>query len=103
MIRPEREDLNLILEETSELVLATTPSPPLASSLSQVSSNDIIFELSLPTLSSVDKESAAIAGDPGLIPESGRSAGEGMSYPLQYSWVSLVAQMVKNPPAMWET
>ena len=103
MIRPEREDLNLIFEETSELVLATTPSPPLASSLSQVSSNDTIFELSLPTLSSVDKESSAIAGDPSLIPESGRSAGEGMSYPLQYSWASLVAQMVKNLPAMWET
>jgi len=32
----------------------------------------------------------------------GRSAGEGISYPLQYSWASLVAQMVKNPPAMWE-
>ena len=35
--------------------------------------------------------------------ESGRSPGEGISYPLQYSWASLVAQLVKNPPAMWET
>ena len=33
----------------------------------------------------------------------GRSAGEGISYPLQYSWASLVAQLVKNPPAMLET
>ena len=32
----------------------------------------------------------------------GRSAGEGIGYPLQYSWVSLVVQLVKNPPAMWE-
>ena len=31
------------------------------------------------------------------------SAGEGISSPLQYSWASLVAQLVKNPPAMWET
>ena len=41
------------------------------------------------------------AGDPGSIPGSGRSAGEGIGYPLQYSWASLVAQLVKNPPAMW--
>ena len=53
--------------------------------------------------SSVDKESACNAGDPGLIPGSGRSAGEGIGYPLQYSWVSLVIQLVKNPPAMRET
>ena len=39
----------------------------------------------------------------GLIPGSGRSSGEGIGYPLQYSWASLVAQLVKNPPAMWET
>jgi len=32
-----------------------------------------------------------------------RSPGEGRGYPLQYSWASLVAQTVKNPPAMWET
>ena len=53
--------------------------------------------------SSVGKESACNTGDPSLIPGSGRSTGEGMGYPLQYSWVSLVAQMVKNPPAMRET
>ena len=53
--------------------------------------------------SSVGKESACNAGDPSLIPRSGRSAGEGIGYPPQYSWASLVAQLVKNPPAMWET
>ena len=53
--------------------------------------------------SSVGKESACNAGDPGSIPGSGRSSGEGIDYPLQYSWASLVAQLVKNPPAMQET
>ena len=49
------------------------------------------------------KESTCIVGDPGSIPGLGRSPGEGMGYPDQYSWASLVAQLVKNPPAMWET
>ena len=49
------------------------------------------------------KESACNVGDLGSIPGLGRSPGEGIGYPLQYSWVSLVAQMVKNLPAMWET
>ena len=53
--------------------------------------------------SSVGKESACNAGDPGLIPGLGRSSGEGMGYPLQYSWASFVAQLVKNPPAMRKT
>ena len=53
--------------------------------------------------SSVGKESACTAGDPGSIPGSGRSTGEGIGYPLQYSWASLVAQLVKNPPTMRET
>ena len=57
----------------------------------------------LPRHSSAGKESACNAGDPSSIPESGRSAGKGIGYPLQYSWASLVAQLVKNPPAMWET
>ena len=52
---------------------------------------------------SVGKESACNAGDPGLIPMLGRSAGEGIGYPLQYSWASLVAQLLKNLPALWET
>ena len=51
---------------------------------------------------SAGKESACYAGDPGSIPGSGRSTGEGTVYPLQYSWGSLVAQLVKNPPAMQE-
>ena len=53
--------------------------------------------------SSVGKESACNAEDPGLILGSGRSPGEGIGYPLQYSWASLVAQLVKNPHAVWET
>ena len=52
--------------------------------------------------SSVSKESACNAGDPGSIPGSGRSAGKGIGYPPQYSWTSLVAQLVKNWPAMQE-
>ena len=53
--------------------------------------------------SSAGKESACNAGDPGSIPGSGRSHGEGEGYPLQYSWAPLVAQTLKNLPAMWET
>ena len=53
--------------------------------------------------SSVGKESRCDAGDPGSTPGSGRSTKEGIGYPLQYSWASLVAQLVKNPPATWET
>ena len=53
--------------------------------------------------SSVGKESSCNAGDPGSIPGSGRSAGEGVDYPFQYSWASLVAQLVKNLPAMRAT
>ena len=49
------------------------------------------------------KESACNAGDPGSIPGSERSAGEDIGYPFQFSWASLVAQMVKTLPAMWET
>ena len=53
--------------------------------------------------SSVDTESACNAGDPSSIPGLGWSTGEGKGYRLQYSWASLVPQLVKNPPAMWET
>ena len=52
--------------------------------------------------SSVGKESACNSGDPGSIPGSERTAGEGIGYPLQY-WGSLVAQLVKNLPAMLKT
>ena len=67
----------------------------------------VCFFKSLPLIrfpdSSVGKESFCNAGDSGWIPGSERSPGEGISYPLQYSWASLVAQLVKNLPAMWET
>ena len=53
--------------------------------------------------SSAGKESAYNGGDPSLIPGSGRSPGEWIGYQLQHSWASLVAQMVKNPPAVQET
>ena len=49
------------------------------------------------------KESACNVGDMGSIPGLGRSPGEGIGYPLQYSWASRVAQLVKNPLAMRET
>ena len=60
----------------------------------------IVLSLCVFPDSSVGKESACNAGDPGLISGSGRSAGEGTGYPLQYSWASLVAQLVKNLPAV---
>ena len=53
--------------------------------------------------SSVGKESACNAGDPGLIPGSERSPGEGIGYLLQYSWASLVPRLVKNLSAIRET
>ena len=53
--------------------------------------------------SSVSKESTCSAGDPGSISGSSRSTGEGIGCPLQYSWASLVTQLVKNPPVMQET
>ena len=53
--------------------------------------------------SSIGKESSCNAGDPGSIPGSGRSAGEGIGYLLQYFWASSVVQLVKNLPAMQET
>ena len=53
--------------------------------------------------SSIGKESACNAGDPSSIPRLGRSDGEGIGYPLQFSWASLVAQLVKNLPAMQDT
>ena len=53
--------------------------------------------------SSAGKESTRNVGDPGWIPGSGRSAGEGIVYPLQYFGDSLVSQWVKNLRAMWET
>ena len=57
----------------------------------------------LPWYSSASKESACNAGDPGSIPGLGRSPGEGVVYPLQYSWPALVVQSVKNQPAKCKT
>ena len=67
-----------------------------------------VFSLLQPSIwgfpdSSVGKESACNAGDPGSIPGLGRSPREGIGYPLQYSWASPVAQVVKNLTAMRET
>ena len=53
--------------------------------------------------SSAGKESTCNAGDSGLIPGLGRSTGEGIGYPHQYSWASLVAQLVKKLPEVQET
>ena len=61
------------------------------------------FQLMRFPISSTGKESTCNAGDPGWIPGLGRSTGEGIGYPLQYSWAFLVAQLVKNLPTMWET
>ena len=62
----------------------------------------ITYPLGFPGVSA-GKESACSAEDPGLIPGSGSSPGEGLGYPLQYSLASLVAQMGKNLPTMGET
>ena len=53
--------------------------------------------------SSAGKQSTCNAGDPSSIPGLERSPGEGIRYPLQYSWASLVAQTVRNLPTMQET
>ena len=53
--------------------------------------------------SSVGKESACSAEDTGSIPVLGKSAGEGIGYPFQYSWASFMAQSVKNLPAVQKT
>ena len=52
---------------------------------------------------SAGKESACDAGDPGSTPGSGKFPAAGIGYQLQYSWASLVAQLVKNPPTMQQT
>ena len=53
--------------------------------------------------SSAGKESTFNAGDPSSIPGLGGSPGQGIGYPLQYFWASLVSQLVKNPPAVQKT
>ena len=75
--------------------------------LAPVLDNNVLSELNYDSLmdfpdSFAGKESTCNRGDLGLIPGSGRSPGEGICYPLQYSWASLVAQTVKNLAAMQE-
>ena len=65
--------------------------------------NSLLWELPSFPGSSVGKESTRNAGDPVLLPGSGRSFGEWIGYPPQYSWAPLKAQLVKNQPAMWES
>ena len=62
-----------------------------------------LFQVKKGPSSSAGKNFACNARDPSLMRGSGRFTGEGIRYPLQYSWASPVAQMAKNPPAMWET
>ena len=61
----------------------------------------LIYGIGFPD-SSAGKESPCNTEDPGSILGSGSSPGEGIGYSLQYFWASLVAQMVKNLPAVWE-
>ena len=61
------------------------------------------FYLGILSDSSFGKESTCNAGDPGSIPGLGRSSGNGIGYPLHFSWASVVSQLVKNPPAVWQT
>ena len=66
-------------------------------------SNLVLYFLAWGFPGSAGKESTYNAGDPGSIPGSGRSPAEEIGYPLQYTWPSLAAQLVKNLPAMQET
>ena len=74
----------------------------LATSLG-TSLHPLLYTLPFSPGSSAGKESTCSAGDPSSIPGLERSPGEAIVHPLQYSWASLLAQRVKNPPAMWET
>ena len=79
--------------------------PPKAAVLSGAQGEQSCSRLICPSACGISagKESDCNAGDPGSFPGSGSSPGEGISYPLQYFGASLVSQMVKNLPAMWET
>ena len=86
----------------NKLALCPPVCPPPTPSLLQVLFQRLQLGQGFPD-SSVGKESTCNAGDPDLIPGSGRCTGEGKDYPLQFSWASLVAQLVKNSPAMRQT
>ena len=77
-------------------------SSPITESCTAKKMNPLELHMGFPH-SSAGKESTCNAGDPSLIPGSGRSVGEGIGYPVQYSWAFLVAQLVKNSSAVWET
>ena len=76
--------------------LPALPWTPISGAFFQLTSNQRFPDIS------VGKESTCNAGDPGWI-WVGKSPGKGVGYSLQYTWVFLVAQLVKNPPAMLET
>ena len=91
----------------SDAIQPSYPLPPLSPLALNLSQHHSLFLFYIYNYiqafpdSSVGKECTCNEGDPCLIPGSGRSTGKGIGYPLQYSWASLVAQLVKNPPAMW--
>ena len=82
--------------------IRTPPSPYHPSLFSILSFGEVMLLAGFPG-SSADKESTCNAGNPSLIPGLGKHPREWIGYPLLYSWVFLVAQMVKNSSAMWET
>ena len=93
-------NLALLPQEPQSLL---TPLCPIQGSLSWGGMLRYLEDTGTFPCGSAGKESACNAGYPGSIPGSRRSSGEGIGYPLQYSWASLVAQLVKNPPAIQET
>ena len=92
-------DLLSSIQSLSHVWLFATPW--IAACQASLSITNSWSSLKLTSMKSVMPSSNA--GDPGSIPGSGRSSGEGIGYPLQYSWASLVAQIVKNLPAMQGT
>ena len=71
--------------------------------MSQILKNNNLATMGASLVDQLVQNPPAMQENPGSIPGSGRSPGEGVGYPLQYCWVSLVTQLVKNPPAIQET
>ena len=98
--------LNQLLKNSLTVFLLALPHPHFQVFLPDISPSSsslghtFRFKSQMNLYSSVGKESACNTGDPSLIPRSERSTGEGIGYPLQHSWASLVTQLVKNLPAM---
>ena len=119
------EDTYIFWKSYQEILIPWGPDPKLRIVEEMLEDQRIFFHLFSASISSIDswvlahllqlfiiwgfphssdsRESVCNAGDPSSIPGQGRSPGEGIGYLLQYSWASVVAQLVKNPPAMWET